>query len=67
MADLGWIGRDGVERMKFFTKSKEVLTFLHDISKYITNQQDLDSIEQVSLIITEIGNKLMEENRNLLE
>jgi hypothetical protein len=67
MADLGWIGRKGVERMKLFAKSKEVLEFLHDIRKYITSQKELCIIEQTSQIITDIINRMMDENHNSLD
>ena len=67
MADLGWIGKEGVERMKFFIKSKETLEFLQEIRKHISSQKKLSILEETAQIITEIGNRLMEENRDILD
>jgi len=59
MADLGVVGKNGVERLKFFSKSKEILKFIADIQKYITNSTDREILEKATNVITDRVNEMM--------
>lgn len=67
MPDLGVIGKKGSERLKFFSKSKEILKFIADIQKNITNSTDREILEKTTDIITGLVNQLMNSRSNKLK
>ncbi len=64
MADLGVMGEEGAKRLKFFSKSKEILKFIADIQKDITNSADREILEKTTDIITGLVNRLMNSRSN---
>ena len=64
MPDLGVIGSKGSERLKFFSKSKEILKFIADIQKNITNSTDREILEKATDVITGLVNQLMNSRSN---
>ena len=59
MADLGVMGEEGAKRLKFFSKSKEILKFIADIQKDITNSADREILEKATDVITGLVNEKM--------
>jgi hypothetical protein len=64
MADLGVMGEDGASWLIFFSKSKEILKFIADIQKKITNSADRETLEKTTEIITELVNQMMNSRSN---
>lgn len=64
MADLGVMGEDGASWLIFFSKSKEILKFIADIQKKITNSADRETLEKTTEIITDLVNQMMNSRSN---
>lgn len=64
MADLGVMGEDGASWLMFFSKSKEILKFIADIQKKITNSADRETLEKTTEIITDLVNQMMNSRSN---
>ena len=64
MADLGVIGKNGAARLKFFSKSKEILKFIAEIQKNITNSADREILEKATDVITGLVNEMMNSRSN---
>ncbi len=64
MADLGVMGEEGSKRLKYFSKSKEILKFIYDIQKDISNSADREILEKTTDIITGLVNQLMNSRNN---
>ena len=64
MADLGVMGEEGALRLIFFSKSRDILKFIADIQKNITNSADREILEKATEIITGLVNKLMNSSSN---
>ena len=60
MADQGWISSDGTKRLKFFSKAKEILKFMHDIQIELHNKNEIEILNQASEVIIKLVNEKME-------
>ncbi len=64
MADLGVMGEEGAKRLKFFSKSKEILKFIAEIQKDINNSADREILEKATDVITGLVNEMMNSRSN---